>query len=107
MVATRLSGMGGYEPGAVGIRCERDLRPEEWDEVDQALRAASFDTLPETVAHLGADGEQWILESARNGEYRVVDRWSPRESGGDAAFRRASETFLDLAGTDLVTGERH
>lgn len=56
-------------------------------------------------AGLGADGAQWIIERAKDGEYRMVDRWSPESSGPDAAFRRACETFLALAGEDLVTGD--
>jgi hypothetical protein len=104
MVATRLSGLGGYEPGAVDFRTKRELSVDEWHRVGQALHDAAFETMQGEVTSIGADGAQWIIERAKDGEYRVVDRWSPDARGPDAAFRIACETFLALAGEELVTG---
>lgn len=104
LVAMRLSGEGGYEPGVVEVWRERALAASDWDRVEAALLDAGFETIP-MKAGLGADGAQWIIERAKDGEYRMVDRWSPESSGPDAAFRRACETFLALAGEDLVTGD--
>jgi hypothetical protein len=33
-----------------------------------------------TLRVVGLDGSQWILEGVRDGEYHVVDRWSPKEN---------------------------
>lgn len=104
LVATRLSGMGGYDPGVVESRTERALTGDEWRRLEEALRDAAFETIPAEVRTLGADGSQWIVEQAKDGVYRVVDRWSPDRAGADAPFRVACETFLALAEEQLVTG---
>jgi hypothetical protein len=107
MIAIRLNGMGGYDPGTIDLRRERELNAGEWDHIEQALQAAKFDTLPQTETTLGADGAKWILESAKSGKYRLIERWSPDAVGRDAEFRRACEAILEVAGTDLVTGPRY
>ncbi|HVJ92159.1 MAG TPA: hypothetical protein VM580_20305 [Labilithrix sp.] len=104
LVATRLSGMGGYEPGSIDLRRERELGAQECQRVEAALDDAAFETIPPDVNTLGADGAQWIIERAKGGEYRIVDRWSPEAKGDAGGFRRACETFLALAGEDFVTG---
>lgn len=104
LVATRLSGMGGYAPGVVESRTERVLSANEWRRLEEALRDAAFEAIPAELNTLGADGAQWIIERAKDGVYRVVDRWSPEPTGADAAFRAACDTFLDLAGEQIVTG---
>lgn len=105
LVATRLSGAGGYEPGIVESRTERVLTAQEWRRLEEALAEAVFDTTPATRATLGADGAQWIVERAQDGCYRMVERWSPEPAGADAAFRSACEAFLALAGEQFVTGD--
>lgn len=103
LVAIRLSGEGGYEPGHVALRIERGVDEADWRRVETALEAARFDAPPpETI--FGADGAQWIVERSRNGEYRMVDRWSPELEGPHADFRNACEAFLALAGEGLVIG---
>ena len=104
LVATRLSGMGGYEPGAVDLRAKRELSVDEWHRLGQALHDAAFETIQADVTSIGADGAQWIIERAKDGEYRAVDRWSPEADGPDAGFRIACMTFLELAGEELITG---
>ena len=57
---------------------------------------------------MGNDGAQWVIERAKAGAYRLVERWSPTYDAASAAenagFVRACDLFLDLAGRDLVTG---
>jgi hypothetical protein len=103
LVATRLTGNGGYDPGKIDTHRERDLTPAEWQRVVDALAAAHFDTTP-TEGEMGDDGAQWILERAQAGSYRLVERWSPTLTRKDAAFASACNVLLDLAGRDLVTG---
>jgi len=38
-------------------------------------------TLPDTNKHIvQLDGAQWIVEGIRNGDYHIIDRWSPEAS---------------------------
>jgi hypothetical protein len=108
LVVTRLSGNGGYDPGTVDAKRERDLTAAEWKRVEDAIAAASFDTTA-TEGAMGNDGAQWIIERAKPGAYRLVERWSPTydaaSAAKNAAFVRACDLFLDLAGRDLVTGD--
>ncbi len=104
LAATRLTGDGGYDPGKVDVHRERDLTESEWQGLESAIAAASFDTI-ETQAEMGHDGAQWIIERSKDAHYRLVERWSPQTTGKHVTFRRACEVFLDLAGRDLVTGD--
>lgn len=105
LVATRLTGSGGYEPGEIDVQRERDLTAAEWERVELDLSQASFDTTPTEGAMGSTDGAQWVIERAKDSQYRLVERCSPEPGGPDAAFRRACEVFFDLAGRDLVTGD--
>lgn len=104
LVATRLSGEGGYEPGTIAARVERTLAVADWLGIEDALDLARFDA-PPIREGFGADGAQWIVERARNGNWRMVERWSPDRPGPHADFRRACEAFLGLVGDEFVTGD--
>lgn len=55
---------------------------------------AGFKYAP-NVWHLdGFDGAQWVMEGFREGKYRMVRRWSPK----DGSFRELCVIFLLLAG---------
>jgi len=77
------SGAGGYEPGKLIQNTSRQLTRDEatkfLDKVEEAnwwsLRAYEED--PPNVYHL--DGSHWIIEGIKDGDYHVVDRWSPRK----------------------------
>ena len=104
VTATRLGGQGGYAPGTVEVRRDHDVPLDAWNRVESALAAAHFDTMP--VDELGGnDGAKWIVERAKGGSYRLVERWSPAADGAEAEFRKACEQFLDIAGRDIVQGD--
>jgi hypothetical protein len=103
LVAARTSGQGGYDPGPVDARRERALSWAEVKRLESALAAADFDTTA-TDRDGGLDGAQWIIERADGGAYRLVQRWSPSDDPEHAAFKRACDVFLELAGRDLITG---
>jgi hypothetical protein len=100
MFVTRLSGQGGYDPGSIEQRRERVLPKAEIGRIESALAAMSFDTT-DTEAEMGNDGAQWVLERAQAGKYRLVERWSPDDTGKHPAFLAACNVFIDLAGRDL------
>jgi hypothetical protein len=104
LVVTRLSGSGGYEPGDVELRRERDLGRADVQRIESALADADYDTTP-AEGEAGMDGAEWIIERAAAGNYRLVERWSPAPTGPSASFRAACEVFLELAGRDVITGD--
>ena len=101
LFATRLGGQGGYEPGTIETHRERTLGKSDVARIETALAAASFDTTP-TEGELGHDGAQWVIERAKAGQYRLVERWSPDDTGKHPAFLAACNVFIDLAGRDLL-----
>jgi hypothetical protein len=99
--ATRLSGSGGYDPGTIDAHREKTLSKIDVGRIESALAAASFDTT-ETEGEMGHDGAQWVIERAKAGQYRLVERWSPDVTKASPAFVAACDVFIDLAGRDLL-----
>jgi hypothetical protein len=73
------SGAGGYKPGHLVENTTRPLSREQMEKFLVAVKRAQFWELPshETPATEGCDGAQWIIEGVKDGEYHVVDRWTP------------------------------
>ena len=87
LVAYRLSGYGGYEPGEIDKRVARRLTPEEVEAFNRRLRAADL-WHGQPQSDFGVDGSQWIVEAQRPEGYVAWDVWSPQ----DPPFR----AFIDL-----------
>jgi hypothetical protein len=104
LFVTRFSGSGGYDPGEIDVHRERELEARDVGVIEAALSTASFDTI-DTQGTMGADGAEWVLERAKGGVYRMVERWTPRHNPKYAAFVAACDLLLDLAGRDLVSGD--
>jgi len=101
LFAVRLGGQGGYEPGTIEAHRERVLGKSDVARIESALAGMSFDTTA-TEAEMGNDGAQWVLERAQAGRYRLVERWSPDDTGKHPSFVAACNVFIDLAGRDLI-----
>lgn len=73
------SGAGGYEPGKLIENTSRPLTRPQVDKFLATIQGLQFWKLPthENPETAGCDGAQWIIEGVKNGEYHVVDRWSP------------------------------
>ncbi len=97
LVATRLSGQGGYDPGRVEARVERVLTADEEVRFDRALAAAKNLSLPARDCTIGMDGAEWILEASDAGAYRYVKRWSP----DDGPVRDLGLVLLRFTGWQL------
>jgi len=97
LIAKRLSGRGGYEPGAVNAEIRRRLTRQELVEFDHALAAANHLRLPPVDCRMGADGSRWIMEANDAGVYRYVNRWTPE----DGAVRELGDMLLRFTGWDL------
>lgn len=74
----KTDGMGGYEPGVIVVDDKRLLTKKEWSTIGQYLTDFDFWEQP-TISNnrIGFDGAQWILEGMKDGNYHIVDRWSP------------------------------
>ena len=72
------SGAGGYDPGKLIQDDVATLTKERTDWFLQVIEANSFWKLPSRdETRMGCDGAQWIVEGVKDGNYHIVDRWSP------------------------------
>ncbi len=102
LTAKELSGAGGYDPGQVALRVERDLAADEVARLITFLNDTRVLELPPSnacpVAENGdliihGDGAQWIIEANGPGGYRFIDRWS-----ADGPVRDLGLHLLGLTG---------
>jgi hypothetical protein len=81
MHVSETSGKGGYEPGRIIRYGVSWLTKTKTESFLTALKAADFWNLPtlpvtnEGIVNL--DGSQWIVEGVKNGQYHIIDRFSP------------------------------
>jgi hypothetical protein len=75
--AVELDGTGGNAPGGIVKSVQRELSAAEQSEFLAKLSQVDFWRLRKNEDRFGLDGAQWILEGAEDGQYRVVERWSP------------------------------
>lgn len=106
LVATRLDGSGGYDPGTSVQHLERALTDAEWARFAAALKAADLAHTPTHSDRRGMDGAQWVIEAVEGGKYHIVDRWTPEAEGPDAAFVALCVAMLEISGIEVV-GDRY
>lgn len=94
MVAKRLSGQGGYEPGHVDAQIRRPLSRREVRLFREQLDRFSKVWAQPRECSFGADGTVMIFESASAGGYQVAHRWSP-QSG---PMRSLAEVVIGFTG---------
>jgi hypothetical protein len=75
------SGRGGYEPGRLIRNSTRKLSKERTEWFLARIEELQFWSLPTKEADepnvINLDGAEWILEGTKNGDYHLVNRWSP------------------------------
>jgi hypothetical protein len=88
LVIKVLSGSGDYNPGHLIQNRKIKAERESVDHFLDLLGKAGFWSAPteQEVDGVGCDGAQWIMEATKNGQYHVVDRWSP----DDGPYRKAA-----------------
>lgn len=94
LIATEMSGKGGYDPGRAQRRVERGLSKADADALAKSLSHAAVFEQPSATCGFGMDGAQWIFERADQRGYRFVQRRSP-EAGPS---RELGEELLKLTG---------
>lgn len=79
-----------YQPGKATESVESDLKIETVSNLEKLLLEIKFKEL-NAVEGGGLDGSHWILEVVKDGEYKIVDRWSPK---GSSAMRQIGDWFF-------------
>ncbi|MHB8486734.1 MAG: hypothetical protein ACYDCM_13555 [Candidatus Acidiferrales bacterium] len=76
-------GAGGYAPGPLIENQMKKLSTIEVKYLLDQVNGAHFWELPteekKRNTHIEFDGAQWIFEGIQDGNYHIVDRWSPKE----------------------------
>jgi hypothetical protein len=74
------SGAGGYDPGHLVQNDTSTLTRERTDWFLRKIQENKFwELAPLDKSGIGLDGAQWIIEGVKDGNYRIVDRWSPQD----------------------------
>lgn len=99
LVASRLSGQGGYDPGEVAERKEVQLSTTDSQEFTSLLDALRFFEMPTQEDFRGFDGDETVFEGAVGGKYHVVTRWcatayDPKKRGL-LAFNALTKFLID------------
>lgn len=100
LVAKKLDGSGGYEPGELVVDRSTAIGARKWGKFKSLLSAASFwsASRDEATDVVGVDGARWIFEGVRNRTYWAKDLWSPDVNPSTRPYRRLGIYLLDLAG---------
>lgn len=77
LTAKRLNGKGGYGPGSIAARVERDLTPDEAHRFERLLSSSRLFRTAAWDCHAGADGAEWVFEANDRGAYLFHKRWTP------------------------------
>ena len=72
---------------------ESTLGKDETRDFLMLLDDVDYWNLPMEIDSLGLDGHEIVIEGVKDGEYHIVDRWTPEE---DDPVHRLEEYFLNL-----------
>jgi hypothetical protein len=72
------NGAGGYEPGHILQNSTSTLTRDQTEWFLGKIEDNKFWKLSAVdKTRMGLDGGQWIIEGVKDGNYHIVDRWSP------------------------------
>lgn len=100
LTAVELDGAGGYHPGEISRRIQRQLNADEWKTLSEALKATDFWNMPGLEPRRGLDGAEWIMEGRSGHDYHVVNRWMPAAG----AYRELCLMLVNFSGL-MPSGE--
>jgi hypothetical protein len=69
----------------------------DWSRLEDAVVAANFWMLDETIMDMGCDGSTWIIAGRRRHDYHRIRRWSP-----PGPLYDLGRLLFDLVGLDEV-----
>jgi hypothetical protein len=116
MVATMLSGAGGYAPATVVKHVVRTLSAPEVTEFHRQLESIDFwrpqpeggtavGFNPDGTMYMGLDGAEWVLEGRRLGTYHLWDIFTPQVDGPFGQFRTLCLAMVGFADFDIPAAE--
>jgi hypothetical protein len=73
------SGGGGYEPEKLTLNESRVISKDQTQWFLERIDTFKYWDIPSEEMYGGCDGAQWVIEGVRDGKYKVIDRWSPKE----------------------------
>ncbi|WP_206238835.1 hypothetical protein [Novosphingobium terrae] len=94
LTARMLSGAGGYAPGVVKQKVDRDLTEAEKATMNKLFASLLLWRQPAALCDLGSDGAEWIFDGADSAGYHFVKRWSPN----NGPVKEAGMAMLKLTG---------
>jgi len=94
LVAKKLTGQGGYEPGHIAKSVERRLSRPEASALRKLMANTRILEIRSNECTPGLDGEMWLIEGVDRRGYHYVERWSP----DDGAVHTVGTFLLKLAG---------
>lgn len=97
MVAKRMNGAGGYEPGSIASSKMIRLSDDEVADLKKLLTEDGLFAEKADNCSFGFDGSEWLFEQIDHQGYRLVKRWSPTEGAG----LRLGQHLVKLAGWNL------
>lgn len=97
LIAKKMSGAGGYDPGTISRSKEMRLSVQQVAELERLLGDGVFFNQPPNTCAMGFDGSQWIFELASKDGYKMVNRWSPTEG----TARVLGEYLVRLSGWEF------
>jgi hypothetical protein len=99
IVAKMSSGSGGYKPGKLIENRTCAVSRDDIQKLLAKLDSTDYWSLrsrdPESR---GEEGSEWTIESVRDGNYKLVNRWSPK----DGPARDLGLMFLRLSGLKIA-----
>lgn len=88
------SGTGGYEPGKLKKKYEKEISKDRIDNLLELISENDFWNLPTKTNDIGFDGSQWIIEGLLGGKYHIIDRWTPEKGSA----KEIGLEFIKLSG---------
>jgi hypothetical protein len=73
------SGAGGYAPGKLVENHTVTISKDRTNLFLGKIEDRKFWKLPSVEGTGGNDGAQWIIEGIKDGSYKIVDQWTPRD----------------------------
>jgi hypothetical protein len=97
------SGAAGFKPGVLTENTSKTLSEAQTQNFLSLVNKLKFWSAPNPVDdQMGTDGSQWIIEGVKDGQYHVVDRWSPTTG---IARELGMMLAIDLAGLNIPKQE--
>jgi hypothetical protein len=92
-------GAGGYDTGILINHFEKILRNDQINKLVRMVNKYNFFNQPTIINNgdFGLDGSQWIIEINIDGNYNVIDRWTPKS--GIAYY--IGKYMIELSGVEI------